>query len=53
MMLKIIHINIMHHIYPQRIMKLYIQEHTIIQKNEEFVIRKRYFGYIIKEIKEF
>ena len=29
-------------------MKIYIQEHNMIQKNKEFVIRKRYFGFIIK-----
>ena len=50
---KILSINIMPHFYFQRTMKMYLQDQNMIQRNEEFIIRKNDFGFIIKQTKDF
>ena len=39
--------------YRKITIKMYLQENNMIQQNEYFAIKKCYFGFIIKEIKEF
>ena len=38
----------MHHFYHQIKMKIYLQDHNMVQIKEYFVVGKYYSGYIIK-----
>ena len=44
----ILFIIIMHHIYHQITMKMYLLDYNMIQINEELFVEKNYFGLIIK-----
>ena len=44
-------INIMHYFFHQITINMYLRDQNMIQQNEEFAVRKYYFGLIIKEIK--
>ena len=53
MTMKIIYINIMHHFNHQRTMKMYLQDHNMIHRNKELVIRKTLSWIYYKTPKEF
>ena len=39
--------------FCQGTMKMYLMDYNMIHQNEQFIVIKQYFEYIIKEIKEF
>ena len=43
MMIKMLSKNVMHHFYRQRSMHMYLLDHNMIQKNEEYAVIKRLF----------
>ena len=42
-MKNIIYKNVMHHFYHQRKTDMYLQDHNMIKRNEEFSVRKTLF----------
>ena len=47
MMMEILSINIIHHFYHQKIMKMYLLDQNMINQNEELVVTKTTFIYFL------